>query len=115
MSTLAEIKDAAARLPAEQRTELITWLGQAEDVSRIRREQLRQEIQIGLDEIERGEVAPRHSCARRRLNFAKATADGSAFFMPAETDLSGVPGQLLLAGRGRRAQSPHRPAEIAFP
>jgi hypothetical protein len=51
MSTLAEIKDAAARLPAEQRTELITWLGQAEDVSRIRREQLRQEIQIGLDEI----------------------------------------------------------------
>ncbi len=58
MSTLAEIKKAAARLPAEQRTELITWLGQAEDVSRIRREQLRQEIQIGLDEIERGEVAP---------------------------------------------------------
>ncbi len=26
MSTLVEIKDAAARLPAEQRTELITWL-----------------------------------------------------------------------------------------
>jgi len=58
MSTLAEIKDAAARLPAEQRSELITWLGKAEDVSRIRREQLRREIQIGLDEIERGKVAP---------------------------------------------------------
>ena len=57
MSTLAEIKDAAARLPAEQRSELITWLGLAEDVSRIRREQLRWEIQIGLDEIERGEIA----------------------------------------------------------
>jgi len=57
MSTLAEIKDAAARLPAEERSELITWLGKAEDVSRIRREQLRREIQIGLDEIERGEVA----------------------------------------------------------
>ncbi len=58
MSTLAEIKDAAARLPAEERSELITWLGKAEDVSRIRREQLRREIQIGLDEIERGKVAP---------------------------------------------------------
>lgn len=57
MSTLAEIKDAAARLPAEQRSELITWLGLAEDVSRMRREQLRREIQIGLDEIERGEIA----------------------------------------------------------
>ena len=49
MSTLEEIKDSAGRLPAEQRSELITWLGQAEDVSRIRREQLRQEIQIGLN------------------------------------------------------------------
>jgi hypothetical protein len=57
MSTLAEIKDAAARLPAEQRSELITWLGHAEDVLRIRREQLRREIQIGLDEIERGDIA----------------------------------------------------------
>ena len=57
MSTLAEIKDAAARLPAEQRSELITWLGQAEEVSRMRREQLRREIQIGLDEIERGKIA----------------------------------------------------------
>ncbi len=58
MSTFAEIKDAAARLPADQRSELITWVGQAEDVSRIRREQLRREIQIGLDKIEHGEVAP---------------------------------------------------------
>jgi hypothetical protein len=33
----------------------------------------------------------------------------------AETDLSGVPGRSLSAGRGRRAQL-HRPrAEIAFP
>ena len=58
MSTLAEIKDAAARLPAEQRSELITWLGQAEDVARIRREQLQREVEIGLGEINRGEVVP---------------------------------------------------------
>jgi hypothetical protein len=76
MSTLAEIKDAAARLPAEQRTELITRLGQAEDVSQIRREQLRQEIQIGLDEIERGEVAPLDMPAIKRK--ARAGRDGKS-------------------------------------
>ena len=58
MSTLGEIKEAVARLPAEQRSELITWLSEADDVLKLRREQLRREIQIGLDEINRGEVAP---------------------------------------------------------
>lgn len=58
MSTLTEIKDAAARLPVTERTELIEWLARADDVARLRREQLRREIQIGLDEIARGEVAP---------------------------------------------------------
>ena len=58
MSTLGEIKEAAARLPTEQRSELITWLSEADDVLKLRREELRREIQIGLDEINRGEVAP---------------------------------------------------------
>jgi hypothetical protein len=58
MSTLGEIKEAAARLPAEQRSELITWLHEADDVLELRREQLRREVQIGLDEINRGEMAP---------------------------------------------------------
>ena len=58
MSTLHEIKAAAAALPAEDRTELLIWLSESKDVWEIRRKQLRQEIQIGLDEIERGEVAP---------------------------------------------------------
>jgi hypothetical protein len=58
MSTLHEIKAAAAALPAEERSELVTWLSKSEDVSRIRREELRREIQLGLDQIERGEVAP---------------------------------------------------------
>jgi hypothetical protein len=66
VSKLAEIEDAAARLPAEQRSELITWLGQAEDVARIRPEQLQREIQIGLDEIERGEIAPPDMAAIKR-------------------------------------------------
>jgi len=57
MSTLHEIKAAAATLPAEDRSELVAWLSESKDVWEIRREQLRREIQIGLDEIERGEVA----------------------------------------------------------
>ena len=58
MSTLREIKAAAATLPAEERSALATWLSESDDVSRIRAEQLRREIQIGLNEVERGEVAP---------------------------------------------------------
>lgn len=58
MSTLHEIKAAAATLPAEERSELVTWLSESNDVWKIRQEQLRREIQAGLDEIERGEVAP---------------------------------------------------------
>ena len=58
MSTLHEIKAAASTLPADQRSELVAWLSEAQDVWKIRREQLRREIKIGLDEIERGEVAP---------------------------------------------------------
>jgi hypothetical protein len=58
MSTLQEIKAAAATLPAEERSELVAWLSESKDVWEIRRAQLRREIQIGLDEIDRGEVAP---------------------------------------------------------
>ena len=58
MSTLHEIKAAASTLPADQRSELVAWLSEAKDVWEIRRDQLRREIKIGLDEIARGEVAP---------------------------------------------------------
>lgn len=57
MSTLEEIKAAAATLPAAERSELVAWLSESKDVWEIRRKQLRQEIRIGLAEIERGEVA----------------------------------------------------------
>jgi len=56
--TLREIKAAAASLLAEERSELVTWLSESDNVWKIRRQRLRREIQIGLDEIERGEVAP---------------------------------------------------------
>lgn len=58
MSTLSEIKSAAAELPVEQRSELVTWLSESKDVLEMRQAQLRREIQIGLDEIARGEDVP---------------------------------------------------------
>jgi hypothetical protein len=58
MSTLQEIKAAAAALPAQERSELVSWLSEAPDVWAIRRDELRREIKIGLDEIERREMAP---------------------------------------------------------
>lgn len=75
MSTLHEIKAAAATLPAKDRSELVSWLSESQDVSEIRREQLRREIQIGLDEIERGEVAPLEMAEIKRKARARFEAE----------------------------------------
>ena len=75
MSTLHEIKAAAATLPAEDRSELVAWLSESKDVWEIRREQLRREIQIGLDEIERGEVAPLDTTEIKRKARARFEAE----------------------------------------
>jgi predicted transcriptional regulator len=56
MSTLQEIKAAAATLPAEERSELVAWLSESKDVWEIRREQLQREVQIGLEQANRGEL-----------------------------------------------------------
>jgi predicted transcriptional regulator len=56
MMTLQEIKAAAAALPAEERSELVTWLNESEDVCEIRREQLRREIQHGIEQADHGEL-----------------------------------------------------------
>lgn len=60
MNTLSEIKAAAAKLSAEDRSALFEWL------SRLARKSLHQEIQVGLDEIERGEVTPLDMAEIRR-------------------------------------------------
>jgi hypothetical protein len=57
MSTLQEIKAAAAALPAKERSELVAWLSEASDVWEIRREELRREIRIGMDELASGNMA----------------------------------------------------------
>jgi hypothetical protein len=57
MST-AEIKEATERLSPQDRWELYRWLGESRDVQRFRREDLRREIAIGIEQADRGETAP---------------------------------------------------------
>jgi hypothetical protein len=73
MSTVAEVKTATECLSAQERWELYRWLGESEDVRRLREEELRREITVGLEQAERGEIAPLNvqdikSEVRRRLN-----------------------------------------------
>ena len=56
MSTVQEIKQAASRLSAKERLELSEWLGQAQDVERLRLEELRRNIAIGIAQADRGEL-----------------------------------------------------------
>ena len=58
MSSLSEIKEAVATLPPRERYELVEWLSESADVAKIRQEYLKAEIQVGLDDIARGDVAP---------------------------------------------------------
>jgi hypothetical protein len=50
MSTLHEIKAAAATLAAEDRSELLAWLIESPDVWEVHRERLQREIESGMDE-----------------------------------------------------------------
>ena len=75
MSTLNEIKAAAATLPVEDRSELVACLSESKDVWVIRRDQLRREIQVGLDDIERGEVAPLDMAEIKRKARARFDAE----------------------------------------
>ena len=56
MSTVQEIKQAASRLSAKERLELSEWLGEAQDVERLRLEELRRNIAIGIAQADRGEL-----------------------------------------------------------
>ncbi|HEX9046840.1 MAG TPA: hypothetical protein VF988_07420 [Verrucomicrobiae bacterium] len=58
MSTVAEVKSATERLTAQERWELYRWLGEAKDVQRLRHNELKREIALGVEQADRGEVAP---------------------------------------------------------
>jgi hypothetical protein len=73
MSTVAEVKSATERLSTQERWELYRWLGESTDVQRLRLDELRREIAIGIEQGNRGEVAPLNvqnikDEVRRRLN-----------------------------------------------
>ena len=58
MSTVAEVKEATARLKPQERWELFKWMAESEDLRRLQWEDLCREIAIGIAEADRGEVAP---------------------------------------------------------
>ena len=54
MSTVDEIKAAAAGLPLEKKIELHRWLFESEDMRAWQLEELKREIQKGIDSLEQG-------------------------------------------------------------
>jgi hypothetical protein len=58
MSTVAEVKSATEQLSARERWELYRWLGESTDVQRMRHEELRREIAVGIEQADKGDVAP---------------------------------------------------------
>ena len=58
MSTVADVKSATEQLSAEERWELYRWLGESQDVQRLRHEELRREIAIGIEQPDCGDLAP---------------------------------------------------------
>jgi hypothetical protein len=73
MSTVAEVKAVTEQLSAKQRWDLYCWLGESEDVHRLHHDDLRREIAIGIEQANRGDLAPwdleeAKAEVRRRLN-----------------------------------------------
>jgi hypothetical protein len=58
MSTVAEVKAATERLSTQERWELYRWLGESKAVQQLRHEELRREIAIGIEQANRGDLAP---------------------------------------------------------
>jgi hypothetical protein len=58
MSTVKDVKAATQALSSQERWELYRWLGESKDVQQFRHEELRREIAIGIEQVERGNIAP---------------------------------------------------------
>jgi len=56
--SMTEVKEATERLSPHDRWELYRWLGESRDVQRFRLEELRREIAVGIEQAERGDLAP---------------------------------------------------------
>ena len=58
MSTIAEVKNAVEQLNPPERNELFLWLNEREDFQQQRLAELRREIRVGIEEANRGDLAP---------------------------------------------------------
>jgi hypothetical protein len=58
MSTVEDIKAATTQLKPEEKFELYQWLYASPELQSLRREEIKREIAIGLEQAERGEVTP---------------------------------------------------------
>ena len=57
MTTVEEIKKAAANLSPDEQVELFRWLENSDELRRLRYEQLKRDIAAGIEEADRGETS----------------------------------------------------------
>ncbi len=58
MSTVTEVKKATEQLSSKDRWELFVWLRESEDVRRRQFDELRRDLAVGVQQADRGDVAP---------------------------------------------------------
>ena len=58
MSTVVEVKKATEQLSSKDRWELFVWLREFEDVRTHQLQELQRDLAVGLQQADRGEVAP---------------------------------------------------------
>ena len=56
MSTVQDIKSAAARLSPRERLQLLNWLSDSEEIKKLRLEALRRDLLVGIKQADRGEL-----------------------------------------------------------
>jgi hypothetical protein len=71
-----ELKAEAAKLPPNDRFALAEWIEQNEDIRELRRAALVREIQVGLDQLDRGESVECKDDAELRSFFDGVKARG---------------------------------------
>ena len=74
--TVEELKAEAAKLPPDDRFALAEWIERNEDVRELRHAALVREIEVGLDELDRGECAECKDDAELRSFFDGVKARG---------------------------------------
>jgi hypothetical protein len=58
MSTVTDLKKATEQLSPGERWDFFLWLRESEEVRTRQREELRRDLALGIEQANRGEVAP---------------------------------------------------------